>query len=156
MKFSKLLVIGFVVTIMSGCVGTNLTIDQSYSYKNSDSFSYEVIDKASVTEKGMTIFKSQLDSKLEQLGLAGGNANKLVEITFNNYYMRHGAARALVGVMAGADNITSTVIIKDKVSGTIVGKLQVVSKNPTATGSARSLIQQHADKIATYIKTGNT
>lgn len=153
----KLIISMITVIFMIGCYGTNLTIHQKYIYASSDTFSYEIIEEAKLSEEGMAIFKMRLESKLKVLKLISeekGTSNKLIEITFNNYYMRHGAARALAGVMTGVDNITSTVLIKDKDSDTIVGKFQVVSENPTAVISARALIEEHADKIANYIKTG--
>lgn len=142
------------IAMLAGCVGTDLQEKQSYTANQSDSFSYEIIETDNVSAEGMSIFKNRLDSKLSALGLSDQNPNKTVEITFKNYYMRHGAARALVGIMAGADNITTEVTIKDKSTGAVLGSFQVVSKNPTATGTARGLIEQHADKIANYIKSG--
>ena len=153
----KLIISMVTVIFMIGCYGTNLKINQKYMYASSDTFSYEIIEEAKVSEEGMAIFKIRLESNLNALKLISeekGTSNKLIEITFNNYYMRHGAARSLVGVMAGVDNITSTVLIKDKDSGTIVGEFQVVSENPTAVMTARALIEDHADRIANYIKTG--
>ena len=76
----------------------------------------------------------------------------MIEITFNNYYVRPGAARALVGVMAGVDNITSTVVIKEKDNDKIVGEFRVISKNATAWSSARDLIEQHVDVIISNLK----
>ena len=157
MKNIKHAVVAIGLIFLVGCAGTELTVDQSYAYKTSDSFDHEIIDKANVTANGMAIFEARLDAKLNQLELnLSDKGSRKIEITFTNYHMRHGAARALAGVMAGSDNITSTVIIKDTESDEVIGKLQVVSKNPTATGSARGLIEQHADKIATYIKTGKS
>lgn len=154
MKHFKLSVFFLSLIIITGCAGTSLKVDQGYAYTESDFFSYEIIDEAGVSDEGMSIFKTRLDANLKRLGLDGTDPDKVIEITFNSYRMRHGAARALVGIMAGKDNITSTVFIKEKTSGNILGKIQVVSQNPTATGTARGLIEQHADKITSYIKTG--
>ena len=102
------------------------------------------------------IFESRLNQKMEEFGLLSeSNANTKVEITFVNYYMRHGATRALAGVFAGADNITSIVVIKNIKTSEIISKFQVVSKNPSAMGSAKGLIESHADKIADYLKNGS-
>ena len=155
MKKIKISMFLALAAFLSGCVGTNLDVVQGFTYQPSDSFSYEIFDEAKVTAKGMSIFEDRLISNFDKMGLSlGQESNKVVEITFTNYYMRHGAARALAGVMAGADNITTTVIIRDLQTGGIVGQIKVVSKNPTATGSARGLIEGHADKIASYIKKG--
>ncbi len=142
------------LALLTGCVGTSLKVDQSYVYNASDSFSYSIIDEAEVTPQGMSIFKDRLKAQLIESTLYSEDSNKEIEVTINNYRMRHGAARALAGIMAGADNITSTIRIKDKSSGDVVGEFQVVSKNPTATGTAKGLIEQHADKIVVYVKSG--
>lgn len=154
MNHLKLVIVVSIIILTSGCAGTSLTVNQKYSYSASDMFSHKIIDNASVSEEGMAIFKERLNLKLTQMGLQGKDANKILEITFNNYRMRHGAARALVGIMAGSDSIISTIVIKDKETGTVEGSIRVVSKNPTAWGTSKGLIQKHVDKIVFYLKTG--
>jgi Domain of unknown function (DUF4410) len=156
MKTLTVFAVALIMIVVSGCVGTKMQVQQDYTYVASDSFSYEISDQAEVTEEGMAVFKERLDGKLEELGLSSDEANKTIEITFTNYRMRHGASRALVGIMAGSDNITSTVLIKDNATGEVVCEMEVVSKNSTATGSAKGLIQGHADKIVNYIKNGKS
>jgi hypothetical protein len=68
--------------------------------------------------------------------------------------MRHGATRALVGVMAGADNMQSSVQVRDKKSQAVVGEFFVESKNPTAMGTSRGMIVEHANKIVQYLRSG--
>ncbi len=69
-----------------------------------------------------------------------------------NYYMRHGAARAMVEIMAGSDNIQSRVKIKDSSTGNVLSEFTVQSKNPTAWGTSKGLIEEHADKIVATLK----
>ena len=164
MKYFKGLVLTFFVVLTTGCsgsfigsgvlpgTGTQLIVSQSFYYDSSYNFSYDIVDGSKVSEKGMSIFKNRLESELKQKSLYKENSNKVIEITFNNYYMRHGAARHLAGVMAGVDNITSTVVIKEKDNDKIVGEFRVISKNATAWSSAGNLIEQHADKIIAYLK----
>ncbi|MCL1128037.1 hypothetical protein [Shewanella surugensis] len=137
---------------MTGCEGTRLSVLQEYNQQKTALFSYEIIDNASVTEKGMKIFKAQLDDNLKRLNLVDEAADKVIEVICTHYYMRHEASRALLGAMAGSDNITSMVLIKDKETGDILAELKVVSKNPTILGSAQGLIKQQADKITDYIR----
>ena len=140
------------IIFITGCAGTSVTVQQDFNYKTTELFAYTIIDQASVTEQGMGIFKAQLENNLKKLDLIDKNSNTIIEVTFTNYYMRHGASRALLGAMAGTDNITSTVLVKEKDTGNVIAKLQVVSKNPTAIGTARGLIQEHANEITNYIK----
>ena len=155
MKNFRILVITLSFVALTACASTKLRVERSYTYQVSDVFTQEIIDEASVPEKGMSIFKTRLDSKISELGLStNDDANKKIEITFIGYKMRHGAARALAGFMAGADHISSIVVIKDTKSDETIGRLKVTSRNRAAVGTSKGLIEDHADKIATYIKTG--
>jgi len=162
MKSFKRLVLTFFIVLTTGCsssfigsgvlpgTGTESMVIQSFYIPNY--LSYDIVDGSKVSEKGMSIFTNRLESELKQKSLYNGNSNKVIEITFNNYYVRPGAARALVGVMAGVDNITSTVVIKEKDNDKIVGKFRVISKNATAWSSATALIKQHVDVIIANLK----
>lgn len=152
MKNVRLMIAVLTVIFATGCAGTKVTIQQDFNYKEAELFAYQIIDQASVTETGMSIFKSQIDNNLKLLGLIDEDSNNVIEITFTNYYMRNDTTRALVGVLAGADNITSNITIKEKDTGNVIAKFQVVSKNPTAMGTARGLIEEHANKITDYIR----
>ena len=165
MKYLKGLALTFLLVLITGCsgsfigsgvlpgTGTELIVEQSFYYDGSEYFSYDIVDVSyQVSEEGKSIFKNRLESMLKQKSLYKENSNKVIEITFNNYYVRPGAARAMVGVMAGVDNITSTVVIKEKDNDKIVGEFRVISKNATALSSAGNLIEQHADKIIAYLE----
>ncbi len=155
MKNFRTLVTILSLLVLTACSSTKLRVERSYTYQFSDVFTQEIIDEANVPEKGMSIFKARLEAKINQFGLnINKNANKKIEITFIDYKMRHGAARALVGFMAGADNISSIVVIKDAKSNEIISRLKVTSRNRAAVGTSKGLIEDHADKIITYIKTG--
>ena len=138
MKYFKWLVLTFFVVLITGCsgsfigsgvlpgTGTQLIVSQSFYYDSSDNFYYDIVDGSKVSEEGMSIFKNRLESELKQKSLYNGNSNKVIEITFNNYYVRPGAARAMVGVMAGVDNITSTVVCKENDTNKITNNIILV------------------------------
>jgi len=149
--YQKRIAVSLALVLLCGCVGTNVNVLEGYSYATDDKFTFEIVDRANVTSKGMSIFEAQLNERKKEIVIDDSNPNRRVTIVFTNYYMRPGAARALVGVMAGADNITSTTTITAVPGGETLGEVQLVSKNPTATSSARSLIEQHANKIVDYI-----
>lgn len=146
------LIIGIFTLILSvGCMGTKNIIKEEFKIGSYDKFDCKILDYAGVTSQGLEIFKSKLYNNLRMHSLLDESSNKLIEVTFTNYYVRHGATRALVGVLAGADNITSKIVIKDKMTNEVYGEFQVVSKNATAMGTARGLIEQHADEIVLSI-----
>jgi len=149
------LVIGVLVLfLMSGCLGAKSKIEQNYTYKKGDSFSFEIIDQANVPEEGMNIFKNRLTENLNKLGYGGSTPNKVLEITFTNYHLLNTAKRAMFGLFAGSDDIKSTVKIKDKSSGNVVGQIMVETVTGSIYSSSTSIIQGHADKITDYLKTG--
>lgn len=149
-KISMLLLLSL---SLIGC-STDMIVKQPYTYSSADNFSEQVIDHADVSKQGMSIFQAHLKQQMETLGLTRSDAstNKVVEITFTDYYMRHGAARTVLGPFSGSDQITTDVVIKD-MTGQVVGQFVVVSENSTLQ-SAHSLIEDHAEKIAQYLKTG--
>jgi len=132
-------------------------VQQDYAQNHSDKFEHKIINQAKMNDKGMAVFKDRLDSQLSLLdGAQSDEATREVEVTFTYYRMRHGATRALFGAMAGTDNITSTVIIRDRKGGKVLGKIKVVSKNATAIGTTRGLIEDHADKIINFIRSSKS
>lgn len=142
---------------VAGCAGTSMRVQTEYRPVAGEKFRYDIVNTANVSEEALVIMRLRLNSELTNKGLlATGSqeSGRKAEIIITNYYMRHGAARALVGVMAGADNITSTVKVKDEKTSAVLGEFVVESKNPTALGTSRGLIEGHADLIARYLQTG--
>ena len=143
--------------LLVACAGASLRVDRPYQPSPGQKFTYEIVNKAQVPAEGLGILEARLATQLTGSGLLTSRTDKsarTVEIVIENYYMRHGATRAMVGVMAGADNILSTVIVKEAGSGEVLARFQVQSSNPTALGTSRGLIEEHADKIVNYLKSG--
>lgn len=143
--------------LLTGCAGTSLRVNAPYTPGANQKFTYEIVNKGQMSDEALTIFRNRLESQLiaSQLLTAGTDeAARPVQIVIENYYMRHGSARALVGVMAGEDNILSTIIVKETKTGNVLSTFEVESVNPTAWGSSHGLIQEHADKIVSYLKSG--
>jgi hypothetical protein len=157
----RLLAQGLLVVslLLGGCAGTGLRVQTAYQPAPGDKLSYAVVPKVQVSEEALSILRQELDSQLRGGGLLAANpaeARKNVEISITNYYMRHGAARALVGVMAGADNMQSSVQVRDTKSQALVGEFSVESKNPTAMGTSRGMIVEHANQIVKYLRSGGS
>ena len=142
--------------LMAGCAGTKLSVQAPYRPDTASKLSYVITPKVAVSEEALGILRQRLDIQLNAEGLLGPNPTRQVEISIVNYYMRHGAARALVGVMAGADNMQSTVTIRDTQTQAVLGEFKVESNNATAMGTSRAMIEEHADKIANYLKSGGS
>jgi len=139
---------------VAGCAGTSLNVQKSYGPTSGEKFSYAINPKVEVSAEALEIMEARMKSQLGDSLQAAGQSGKTVEISITNYYMRHGATRAMVGIMAGADNILSQVTVRDAAGGKILGEFVVESKNPSAWGTSRGLIEEHADKIVSYLKSG--
>jgi len=145
--------------LLAGCMGTSLRAHTPYQPSAGQSFTYKFVDGEKMSVEGLEIMRERLGSQLEAAGLLAKSAagpTREVDIVINNYFMRHGAARAMGGILHGIDNIFTTVVVKDARTMTVLSKFEVESKNPTAWATSRGLIQGHADKIVNYLKTGQS
>jgi hypothetical protein len=135
-------------SLLVGC-GTSAVVTSDYRLAQGEKVKLQLSTPPAASEEGVTIFRERLRAQLVGKGLlADPNdaSGKTLEVTVNNYSMRHGAARAMVGIMAGSDNIQSTVKVKDG-TGKALSEFTVESKNSTAWGTSRGLIEEHADEI---------
>ncbi|GAB3367295.1 hypothetical protein GCM10027431_10750 [Lysobacter rhizosphaerae] len=115
---------------------------------------YEIVNSAEMSEAGVQELRKELDIELRSRDLLAVETDpeaRKVKITITNYYMRAAAARFLVGIMAGRDNIHSVVTITDVKSGEELGRMEVDSRNSTAMGTAGGLIESHATEIADFM-----
>jgi hypothetical protein len=150
MRLSSAICVAFCCLALAGCAGTSLSVQKPYSSSSSgQKIAYSVNPKVEVSAEALEILDARLKTQLD----GGAGADRKVDIVITNYYMRHGATRAMVGIMAGADNILSQVTVRDA-SGAVLAEFTVESKNPSAWGTSRGMIEEHADKIVSYVKTG--
>ena len=143
---------------VTGCAGTGMKVESAYKPTAGAKVVYQIIPAVAVTDEALAILRARLDTKFAQLDLTPAtpaDASVLVEVSIANYYMRHGAVRAMVGVMAGADNMQSHVVVRDARTKSVLGTFSVESTNPTALGSSRGMIENHADEIADYVRWGS-
>ena len=140
---------------LTGCIGTSSQVRSAYAPAASDKFAYAIENAGGMSAEGLQILNDKLKSELSTSGLLSvpsDPAARKVEIRITNYRMRHGAARAMVGIMAGKDNITSDVRILESGTGKLLGQLTVESGNATAMGTSRGLIEGHAKEIVEFLR----
>lgn len=145
----KLALVPLFAIILTACMGTAGKVHAPYRGGSSDRFTYELDNFGGMTPEGRTILESRLRSQLAGRLVPGDAQANRIKIRVTYYRMRHGAARALVGIMAGQDRIVSDVSISSP-AGEPLGSLTVDSKNPTAMFTAKGLIEDHADEIAQF------
>ncbi|GAB3388267.1 DUF4410 domain-containing protein [Lysobacter fragariae] len=140
--------------LLSGCIGTSSNVRSAYAPAQGDRFTYTLDNYGGMTPEARAIFEPRLQQKLGSLLVAGEDASaKRINIRVTYYRMRNGAARFMVGIMAGRDRIQSEVSIVAP-DGKVLGTMSVDSSNSTAMGTSRGLIEGHADEIAAFVKAG--
>lgn len=140
---------------LTACVGTSSKVARPNATATGSRLWYTINNPGGMTPEGMSVLRSRLDERFVAVRAPEGSPNTVeVRITVTQYRMRHGAARALVGVMAGTDKVLSTVQILEPTTGQELGRLEVDSGNATAVGSAGGLLRGHADEIADFVLKG--
>lgn len=138
---------------LAGCA-TGSTVHQSYKAASPETYAVSMTAASTAGEADIPSLRAQVDEKLAAAGLAGrkgdGSARD-VSVTITHWYVRHGAARALVGVMAGRDKIVSKVEVKGA-NGQRVAAFDVESTNATAWGTTGGLLGKHAQEIVDRLK----
>lgn len=149
-----LIVVALTVTL-AACIGTSSNVARPNASAVGSKLWYTVDNPGGMTPEGMTLLRSRLDERFVAVRTADGTPGAVhVKVTVTAYRMRHGAARALVGIMAGKDTVLSTVQVLDPATGQELGRLNVESGNATAVGSAGGLLRGHADEIADFVLKG--
>lgn len=134
---------------LSAC-GTSMKTKKEFAPVAGEKFAYQIVSKVTLPDNAMGIFKARLDSQLAASGKSapvGAKGVSQVSITVITYEMRHGAARALLGVFAGKDTMISIVDIKDPVTNEVKNSFEVESFNISALGTSKGMIEDQADQI---------
>ena len=87
----------------------------------------------------------------DMLASSSDSAQYSAIVDIHAFRMRNDAARLTVGIMAGCDNISSTVSIKDNSSGARVGSANVAIKECAAWGVADQVMKKYADGVVSFI-----
>lgn len=151
----RLLLLAALAAMLTGCIGTSSNVARPNSSQVGSKLWYTVENPGGMTPEGLAVLRGRLDERFVAVRAAEGTPGAVqVRVTVTRYRMRHGAARALVGIMAGKDTVLSTVQVIDPTSGQELGRLDVESGNATAVGSAGGLLRGHADEIADFVLAG--
>jgi hypothetical protein len=141
--------------MIGGCSTTASVFRSEYRARPNEKLTLKLSTPMEFDETGALIFKYRLTTQLASshlLSTSPSQGTKTLEINVNYYYMRSDGKRFFAGVFAGADNIQSTVKVKDPTTGKVLSEFNVESKNPTAWGTTRGMIEDHADKIVEVLR----
>ena len=154
---SRMILMVLALTLsLVGC-STSMHVETGYQPMAGEKFKYRIMPVAEVSTEALVLLRQRLDAQLSangQLAFGSDESANSVEVTITAYRMRHGAARAMAGIFAGTDSMISTVEVKEPKTQSVKAKFDVLSSNATAWGTSQGMIEDHADQIVQYLKTG--
>lgn len=150
----KYILIVLACLILSGC-GVKQNVIRAYNPTQNLKLSYSLSasDGTEVPDEVLETMREQLARRLSARNLLaqqGENGANQANIVITGYRMRHGAAKALVGILAGCDNIQSKVVVKESVTGNTIGESTFESKECSAVIPAQKTINSHIEKIVEF------
>lgn len=140
--------------LLAGC-GTGSKIETDNRLSHNDQLRLELTAPPTAKAQGIQILRDRLIEGLSSNGLLAADTDdsaRIVHVNVTNYTMRHGASRALLGIMAGRDKVLSSVTITDPKTNKVLSAFEVESTNSTAWGTSRGLLEDHADEVVAIIK----
>lgn len=148
-RFSHIIVYASIL-LLSAC-SSRPVVQQEYISNKNHTFSVSVVEDVKIARDGNKVFKDALIKRLSEVQKYKSSSSLIVEVTFKEYYMRHGAAKAMVGIFAGVDKVVTDVRVKDRNTGKTLGKCELKTTNATAIISAASVLDQHAKQVVKFL-----
>lgn len=148
---TKIVVVALVMVAsicLGGCV-TSAVVERPYHAVQGNTFTLQFHPSADASAQGMALLRNDLNMELRTRGVLADEMTpdtRVLDVDVTYYRMRPGAARALVGIMAGRDKIESSVTVKG-FGGKVLSQYVVTSTNATAWGTSHGLIEKHAKEI---------
>jgi hypothetical protein len=137
-----------------GCITTSLHIQKPFNHAKGEKFSYQITPGAGITNKTLERMNEFFQIKLaNKLSTHGEAPTSKVEITIIKYYLRKDNIRSsIIGMVVGADEISSNVVVRDALTNTSLSEFRVDTTNPTLRGTSQEIIENHVGKIVSCLK----
>ena len=152
----KIISIFFVSASLIGCASIESTVAKAYVPSNESQLSLSVKKDSGVSipsEQGQ-LLENQIREGLSKNGLTVSNeinSQHSVIVIIHTFKMRADGARLFVGILAGCDDINSTVIVTDKLSGKEIGNAKISINECAAWGVASQVITKFTDGVVAYL-----
>lgn len=149
---NKLVVVSILAIAFSGCASTKSTVSKNYISHNDKKISLTIIkdSEIAIPADQYQLLESQIRDGLTQNGLLSTNediAQHSAIVTIHSFRMRPDAARLAVGILAGCDNIKSTVAVTDISTREEIGSSQISINECAAWGTASQVIKKYTDGV---------
>ena len=140
-----------------GCCGTaKFKSITPYQFDSSLKLKFSLSKEASVDipEEILDTIKSQIQEGLSGCNILAAttdNNSRKAEIIITYYRMRPIAARLMVGIMAGCDNIKSNVVIIDPANKQKIGESEITIEECDSWGISSWIIKKYSEVVVKYL-----
>lgn len=152
----KLFVMLMLSTFLIGCASTKSTVSKDYQPSKSSPLSLTIKKNPNVNIPSVQydLLESQIRDGLTSNGLLASkedDSSHSVEIYIHNFKMRDDVDRLVVGIIAGCDNISSTVIVTDKHTKKEIGNSSISIEECAAWGVASQVIKKYTNGVIAFL-----
>ncbi len=157
----KHIILSFLFITLSAC-GANIDIHKPIPNKlitDSEKGGYTLINIRAGETMASSSFMGSLSNNLQQylseLSLyPNKNATQKVRVQITGYAIKGEASRAVMGTLAGADEVKSTIQVINIDTNEVIGESTVFTSSSMAYGE-KAMAWVHADDIVTFLSTPN-
>lgn len=152
----KAFLIVLVAACLAGCATTKSNVSMEYASDEGRllSVSIEKGEDIVIADDQYAYLESSIKNSLSKknlLAYEGYKPEHIVTVKIHSYRMRDDAARLAVGIMAGCDNIKSTVVVTDAFSKEKLGSSEISISECAAWGVANQVIEKYAQGVVAYL-----
>ena len=152
----KALVTLAIAISLVGCASTKSTVAIEYepTTKQKLALSIEKGTAVAIPEDQYALLESQIKSGLTHQNLLspdGEISRHSATVKIHSFYLRDDLARVAVGIMAGCDNIVSTVTVTDKLTNKTIGSSHISIEECAAWGVASQVITKYTEGVVAFL-----
>lgn len=155
----QLMTIFILVSILFGCASTKSNVSKSYTASDESKLTLVLKknEEVSIPQEQYQLIENQIKGGLSDKGLLAADeldSQHVVTVNLHSFRMREDAARLAAGIMAGCDNINSTVAITEKLTGNLMGSSTISIKECAAWGVAKQVITKYTNGVIEFLSNG--
>jgi hypothetical protein len=140
---------------LSGC-GAKSNVVKPYQFDSNLKLNFSVLknEPVEIPSENLETIQKKIQEGLSEKNLLATNDDKKyrkAEILITSYRMRPDAARLIVGIMAGCDNIKSNVVITDPETNNKIGESEISIEECAAWGVSSQVIAAYSKEVVNYL-----
>ncbi len=140
---------------LGGC-GAKSNVITPYQFNSNIKLDFTLSkkEKIEIPDEVLETIRKQIRDGLSAQNILVKNTDenfRKAEILITSYRMRPNAARLLVGIMAGCDNIKSSVVVVDSKTNEKIGESEIMIEECAAWGVSSQVITAYSEGIVSYL-----